>query len=141
MTLRPMTISLVLAVAGMLAASPALAGPHPDPQGWHVPPAGPEQQLARLSERLQLTDGQSLQLLEVLQAARDERQILHARVMEQLQPEICAQMRNTEEDILAILTPEQAEQFQELKEDRQARLGERRGRDGFSPPECPADNG
>jgi len=137
----------VLAVAGLLAAGPALAGQRPDtqagqrpdPQAWHMPPAGAEQQLAHLSEALQLSDEQSLQLLEVLQAARDEREILRARFFEQMQPEICAQMRNTKADILAILTPEQAEQFQLLEEQRQLHQGERRGFGGFSPPECPAD--
>jgi Spy/CpxP family protein refolding chaperone len=149
MTIRPLTIPFVLAVAGLLATGPTLAGQRPvtqdpqrpDPQAWRMPPAGPEQQLARLSEQLQLSDEQSRKLLEVLQAARDERAILHARIMEEMQPEICTQMRNTEADILAILTPEQAEQFQLLKEQRQARQGERWGHDGFSPPECPADDG
>ena len=149
MTIRPLTIPLVLAVAALLASgsAPAQQRPathdwqRPDPQGWHTPRAGAEQQLARLSEQLQLSDEQSLQLLEVLQAAQHQRQELHALIMEQMQPEICAQMRNSEADILAILTPEQAGQFLLLKEERQARLGERRGNDGFAPPECPADGG
>ena len=149
MNIRPLTIPLILAVAALAASGPALAQQRPadqdlqrpDPQGWHMPRVGAEQQLARLSEQLQLSDEQSLQLLEVLQAARDEREILQARVMEQMQPEICAQMRNTETAILEILTQEQAQQFEQLKADRVNRQNERRSRDGFSALECPADEG
>ena len=133
-------LALSLAAAAVLTAGTALAqSPHRDGRGHEAPhhggPPSAEQQLARLHEQLQLTDQQSIQLLEVLQAREEEHEALRARMMEQMRPEICSLMQDTEADILAVLTPEQGAQFLELQEDRRARALKRGGR-GKAPVDC-----
>jgi Spy/CpxP family protein refolding chaperone len=54
--------------------------------------------------------------------------------MAQMGPELCAVQSSTEADILAILTPEQSEEFAQLQEERQARFQNRRGGGPF--PDC-----
>lgn len=114
----------ILALTTAMFAASAMAEP---PRGkgnsgeWRHGPPGAEQQLARLDQALELSDEQSAELLGVLQAADAERQALHERVMAEFRPEICALMLETEADIIAVLTPEQAETFQQLKEERRQR--------------------
>lgn len=109
-----------------------------DPGERHGPPT-PEQQLAHLAGRLQLTDEQSAQLLQVLQAADADREELHQQIMTQIGPELCAVRKQTEADILAILTPEQAEEFAQLRDEHQARSQNRRNGGPF--PDCSAYDG
>lgn len=130
---RTTILVLSLAAAAALTAGTALAQwPHRDGR-WHQGPShgGPpsaEQQLARLHEQLQLTDQQSVQLLQVLLAREEEHEALRASMLEQMRPELCSLMQNTEADILAVLTPEQGEQFLELGAERRARAHEHSGR-------------
>ena len=128
-----------LASAALLLAAIAQAGPPDDHGGWRHGPPGAEMQLAKLDRELNLSDEQSVQLLEILQAAEVERAELHARVMEQMRPEVCALMQGTEAEILAILTPEQAVEFAELKADRQDRFARHRKHD-FAMPDCDASD-
>ena len=108
---------------------------------WRHGPPGATEQLARLERALDLSDEQALELLDVLQQAEAERADLHARAMEQLRPEICAQQSETEARILAVLNDEQAETFRALKEQREQRLADRQGRGrGPQPPDC-GENG
>jgi len=115
-----------VALAALLLSFAAFAGPPTDtPPGasrWHDGPRhgppGAEQHLARLDEALDLSDAQSAELLELLQTAEAERQALHERIMSEYRPEICALMQDTEAGIVAVLTPEQAATFEELKESR-----------------------
>lgn len=114
----------ILALTTLMFAASAMAQP---PRGngpsgeWHHGPPGAEQQLARLDQALDLSDEQSAELLAVLQAADAERQALHERVMAQFRPEICALMLETDADVIAVLTPEQAETFLQMKEERRQR--------------------
>ena len=143
MNRKLLSLAATLILAGLLTTSTALAqAQRADPsrspdRPWHHEPRGAEQQLAHLDLALGLTDEQSLQLLEVLQLAEAEREALHARAMESFQPEICALRRNTEADIFAILTPEQAETLRLLQQER---AGRREHRHGFMP-DCPDEDG
>ena len=96
-----------------------------------------EQKLARLTETLDLTDDQSLRLLEVLHAARADHDALHARMMDTFGGEICALRASTETEILAILTPEQAARFHLVKQKRQGQSAAKRNRDSL---DCSADD-
>ena len=125
-------VSSLLLAAGAYAWNPDRSG---DPAERHGPPT-PEQQLAHLAYRLQLTDEQSAQLLQVLQAADADRQELRDQIMAQMGPELCAVQTHTEANILAILTPEQAEAFAQLQEEHQSRLQNKRGGGPF--PDCAA---
>ena len=143
MNRKQLSLAATLILAGLLTAGAALAQAqrHDQPRNadrpWHHAPRSAEQQLAHLDLALELTDEQSLQLLEVLQVAEAEREALHARAMESFQPEICALRQNTEADILAILTPEQAENLRLLQQER---AGRRESRHGFMP-DCPDEDG
>jgi Spy/CpxP family protein refolding chaperone len=124
---RPVILSLAAPTFAALAfAAGALADPprgHVPEGNWHHGPPGAEQQLSRLDQALDLSDEQSAELLAVLQAADAERQALHERVMAEFGPEFCALVQDTDADILAVLTPEQAATYQQLKAERQERLG------------------
>jgi Spy/CpxP family protein refolding chaperone len=138
LSLAAMLILAALLTTGTALAQAQRADPSRSPdRPWHHEPRGAEQQLAHLDHALDLTDEQSLQLLEVLQLAETEREALHARAMESFQPEICALRQNTEADIFAILTPEQAENFQQLQQERAAR---RESRHGYMP-DCLDEDG
>jgi Spy/CpxP family protein refolding chaperone len=133
-------ICAFLATAAMLTASTASAGP-PEQEGpWRMGPAGPEQRLARLSEQLDLSPEQSLQVLELLQAAADDHEAVRERFVEQFGPEICAIRQNTEAEILALLTPGQVAQFELLR----AQGAEKQTRQRKGPkahPDCTAFDG
>lgn len=128
-----------VALAALLLSFAALAGPpadapanaHAGAPNWHDGsrhgPPGAEQHLARLDEALDLSDAQSAELLTLLQAVEADRQALHERIMAEYRPEICALMQDTEADIVAVLTPEQAVAFEELKANRRDRFAGRWG--------------
>ncbi len=127
-------------LAALLPAVAALAQAERSDRFWHHGPPGAERQLAHLDRALNLTDEQSLQLLEVLQVAEAERAALHDRIMESLRPDLCALKQSTEAEILAILTPEQAETFQQLHQERAGRHEDRHaGRHGEPALDCPED--
>lgn len=125
------TSPAILSLGALMFAASAMAEP---PRGngpggeWHHGPPGAEQQLSRLDQALDLSDEQSAELLAVLQAAEAGRQALHERVMAELRPEICTLMQDTDADILAVLTPEQAATWQQMKEERRQR--QNGGQDG-----------
>jgi Spy/CpxP family protein refolding chaperone len=100
-------------------------------------PPNAEQRLARMSEELGLDPDQSRQMLRLLQEAQADHEAVRARFYEEAGPELCAIRQNTEAEIMALLTPEQAEQFQLLKEENALRrsLKQRGHRGAF--PDCP----
>lgn len=130
------TLALLLGLHSFDAVAQDRRGDGPPRHG----PPGATEQLARLERALDLSDEQSLRLLEVLQAAEAEREALHERAFEQLKPEICALRASTEADIVAVLDAEQAERFQSLKAERQQKFGERGGRRGREWPDCGEDS-
>lgn len=137
--MKPVLLAALM-LAGLLSAMAALAQAERSDRYWHHGPPGAESQLAHLDRSLELTDEQSLQLLEVLQVAEAERAALHERVMDSLKPEICALKQNTEAEILAILTPEQAETFEQMHQERAGRHeGRQAGRHGRPALDCPQE--
>ena len=127
-TYFPKTLT-ALALAGFLLSAPLSAQPeHGNRNALQGPPSA-EEQLARMSEALDLSDEQAVALLEVLQAARAEREAIHEQAMDQFGPELCALKQDTEARILAILTTEQAALLEQRKEERAANAGKRRNRD------------
>jgi Spy/CpxP family protein refolding chaperone len=133
-------IPILLATAALLTAGGAVAGPPNHDGTWRMGPPGPEQRLARLAQGLDLSPEQSRQMLEILQAAEADHQAVRTRFLEEAGPELCAIRQNTEADILALLTPEQAAQFSEQREDRAEHRAQ--NRQGAGPAlDCPADDG
>ena len=138
--MKPVLLATVL-LAGLLSAMAALAQAEHADRYWHHGPPGAAGRLAHLDRALDLTDEQSLQLLEVLQVAEAERAALHERVMESLRPEICALKQSTEAEILAILTPEQAAAFEQMHQERAGRdEGRHAGRHGGRALDCSQDD-
>lgn len=136
MNLKKSTLLAGLMLAALLPAVTALAQSERSGGNWHHGPPGAERQLAHLDRALDLTDEQSLQLLELLQVAEADRAALHDRIMESYRPELCALKQSTEADILAILTPEQAATFAQMHEER---AGRRAGRHGGAALDCSGD--
>src|SRR5210317_2562166 len=116
---------LVLTASGLLAAGSALADKQQGGRDWKQSRPSVEDVLARMSESLDLSDEQSVELLVILQQHAAEKKAFHEQSMALLGPEICAQRAAAEEDVLAILTADQQEQFLLLKEERKTRATER----------------
>lgn len=130
----------IVATAALLATGAVMADPYGQnengPGGFrHGGPPSAERQLAWLHEQLDLTEDQSVELLPLLQSRQAAQEELRARVLEEMRPEMCAQKQATDADILEVLTPEQAERYLQLQEQRRSTTGDRRGR-GPGPLNC-----
>lgn len=131
----------LIATAALTLSTFAMAGP---PQGDGHRGMGPpsaERMLAHLEEALDLTAEQSEALLPVLLAAEEERRAIIEEAMERTRPEICANMEATHESILAVLTPEQAAEFETLMAQRKDRMHGRGRHGGFSDLNCDENRG
>ncbi len=74
-----------------------------------------EMRVARLSRALDLSDEQSLQLLEVFQAVDAERQALRRQARLQMKPQICALQLTTVAKISHILDEEQMTRLEDFR--------------------------
>jgi hypothetical protein len=128
--------AVVLALLGIMTAGTAVAQNGEGGRDWRQGPPSVEDLLARMTDALDLSDQQSVDLLVVLQKHAAQRAALHEESMAMIGPEICTQKAAAEEDILAILSPEQTEQFLEMKEARKAKAGERNRGRGPRGPDC-----
>lgn len=88
-------------------------------QGGHHGPVDAETRVAHMTRFLDLTDEQSMALLEILQAVDQERMALHEEAFQQLEPEICALQKNVEEEIRNILNDDQVALLEEKKRERE----------------------
>lgn len=124
----------IIAAGCLLVAGGAFAQnqdrAHNKDRDWQKGPPSVEEKLSRISRALDLSDEQVVAMLVVLQEQEANRAELHRQTMDLLGPDICAQRMETEEAILAILTPDQAVTFNQIMEERmeKARERSRRGR-------------
>jgi len=126
--------ALPLIALSLLLTGPAVAQNRDHVRDFRKGPPSAETVLARLSESLDLSNEQSTAMLVVLQEQAAERAALHEQAMELMGPEICAQQADAEDAILDILTQDQADQFLQMKEARQAKAAQRdRGRNRNHP--------
>lgn len=140
-TLIKTTVS-ALAVAGLLTASSAFAGPQMGDRDWQKGPPRVEERLARISWALGLSDEQSAEMLLILQDQERSRSALHEQTMAIMGAEICAQRLQTEEAMLSILDGEQKELFLQMKEERLAQRENRKHtRPGRDAPDCASEEG
>ena len=128
--------ALIITMLGLLGAGTAIAEKRDDGLDWRQGPPSAEKLLARLSESLNLTDQQAVDMLVLLQEHAAERATLHEQTMILLGPEICAQKAEAEDEILAILTAEQVKQFLQLKEERRARTEQHQRQKGQNRLDC-----
>lgn len=119
-TVRASTIGILLC-AGMLSSPALLAGKSQGGMGWgnddwdRGPPTA-EEKVARMDRALDLEDEQADALLDVLRRADADRAALHAQFQSEYQPELCSLRDSIDADIAAILTPEQAAQWDQLRQ-------------------------
>lgn len=133
MKIRLIVTASALVIASLLMSANVLAQKHQGDRDFFGGPPSAAEKLARMSEHLNLTGQQEMELLGVLQEQEAKRQALREQAAILLGPEICGLMIETEEEILDILDSQQAEQFSQMKQDR--RTGNRNRR-GMGPPDC-----
>ena len=88
-------------------------------RGAHHGPADAETRVAHMTRMLDLSDEQSAELLEIMQAVDRERMALHEQAYQELEPEICALQRNVAEEINKILTDDQLDLLEARKSERE----------------------
>lgn len=110
-----------LTAASLLFSGHALAQNREAERDWHNGPPSVESRLAHISETLDLSDQQALDMLRILQEQEQNRAAIHEQTMALMAPEICAQRAEAEDAILSILDEEQTARFLEIQEERQAR--------------------
>lgn len=100
---------------------------------------GPAGRMARISERLGLSEDQELALLEMFHLHEQERATMREQIMGTYGDSICAQRQAHQEDFLSILTEEQRAEHEAAMAQRDERRANRQGRGngGF---ECPAED-
>ena len=118
--------ALVIFLLGVAAG--ALA-----PRAYHawarrVDPPSRQARFERMFERLQLTAEQKTQVQQILGDTRGQ---LEA-VRRESEPRVREIRRQTDERLRQVLTPEQWQQFQQMKDE--SRGGDRRGRSGSGSP-------
>ena len=124
MKTRLLTSVTILAIASLLQSANVLAQRYQgNDDSMSAPPSAAEK-LARISEALDLSDDQAVQLLVVLQEKKEQGQVLHEEIMLLMGPQICALKSDTEKAILSILTPDQAELFLLHKEGRSSKANQ-----------------
>lgn len=138
-------VFVTLATASSLVfAGNTLAQAQDGPMGkrdWRGGPPGVEERLAFISKRLDLSDGQADQMLELMQSHEKERQALFEAQMAAMAPEYCAMKASHEADILEVLDDDQAAEFQAMKEQGRNRMdgrGRRGAQRGFEGIDCPS---
>lgn len=137
MKTRTLTSLAILIFASMLFASNTLAQKEQAGGDFMGGPPGSLEKLARISAHLDLSDQQELDMLAVLQSKEAKREALREQMHTLMGPEICALAAETEEEILAILDPTQAEQFLQQKAERQEKAQNRdRNHRRIGPPDC-----
>ena len=144
---------LVLAIVSMLGTGAALAGNgngdgdgngggkrggNANAQGDFG--GGPAGRMARMSERLGLTEEQEIALLEMFHAHEQERASIREEIMSVYGDTICAQRQAHQQDFLSILTAEQLAEHEAAMAQRESKRANRNGRGngGF---ECPIEEG
>ena len=91
-------------------------------RGWAR--GGPGNRIDELAERLQLSADQKTKVQEIFSDTRD--QLRAAR--QEMEPRMAEIRREADGRLQTVLTPEQWEKFQRIREERQRRRGPRGGR-------------
>ena len=142
---------LVLAAAGLLGAASAFAGNGPGDcdgtgtcdgdgdkaQAQQRDHGGPADRMARMANRLGLSDEQQVRALELFQVHAQDREQLRAQVLEQFGPDICAQRDQHRSEFRALLNEEQLALHDAMLQQRDRARANDRG--GFGSLECASD--
>jgi len=85
----------------------------------HHGPADAETRVAHMTQLLDLSDDQSAELLEIMQAVDQERMALHEQAFKDLEPEICALQLNVAAEVKTILTEDQLALLEAKRNERE----------------------
>ena len=135
-TLVAIIAAVSLASAGTAFAQGQKQGGPGGKRDWRGGPPSVEDKLAFISERLDLTDAQAVEMLELMQIQEQERQELVDAHMAAMAPEFCAMKSAHEMAVLDILDDTQEAEFEAMKEKGKARMGSRRGNRGMDGIDC-----
>jgi Spy/CpxP family protein refolding chaperone len=131
-TLSIKTLFIITAATLMFAASAAAQNGQGNggnqarghDRGAHHGPADAETRVAHMTRMLDLSDEQSAELLEVMQAVDRERMALHEQAYQDMEPEICALQLNVAAEIRTILSEDQMAILEARRNEREKdRLG------------------
>ncbi len=111
------TLALALLSPLLLAESFDHGAPGTDA---HRGPASPEQGVLRMSEVIDMTSEQIVQLLEVFEATEADVGAIRDRTREQLMPEICVILSDARDQVAAILDENQLQELETFKSERMA---------------------
>jgi len=115
---------LLVSLATVLISGSTLAQYERGDRGRHHGPPDAETRVAHMTKSLDLTDEQSAELLQLMQAVDLEREALHQKMMNQMEPEICDLQLRVEADTISILTDEQLAMYESRKDGRGSKRGE-----------------
>lgn len=148
---------IILAAAGLLGSSIALAGNGPGNgdcdgsgdctnvgnggnRGQHAMQGrrDPAMRMAGMANRLGLSEEQQLRALELFQLQAGERAEMRAMIQAEFGDDFCTLRDQHREEFRALLTDEQRAQHDEMLQNR-TRQGKRGGGQGFGGLDCPND--
>ena len=109
----------IITAATLLFASAAAAQNSQGDRRAHHGAADAEARVAHMTQLLDLSDDQSAELLEILQAVDQERMALHEQAFQAVEPEICALQLHVAEEIRTILTEDQLAVIEARKSERE----------------------
>jgi hypothetical protein len=98
---------LIISAISMFLTGAAVAQHDGGNRGKHHGPRDAETRVAHMTRVLELSDEQSAELLEVLQAVDEEREALHQKALQQMEPEICALQLGVKTEMERILSDDQ----------------------------------
>jgi Spy/CpxP family protein refolding chaperone len=87
-----------------------------------------DERVARLSQELDLSDEQAMQVRDIMSDAQASRPNVRIMDREEARPALCRHMLETDARIKAVLSESQVEQYDVFKESRKAGMGGGRGR-------------
>jgi hypothetical protein len=112
---------LIFSTVSMFLTGAAVAQHDGINRGKHHGPRDAETRVAHMTRILDLSDEQSAELLEVLQAADVERDALHQKALQQMEPEICALQLGVETEMERILDDDQLSALETRKNQHEQR--------------------
>lgn len=119
---------LIVSLATVLISGNVLAQHERGDRGKHHGPPDAETRVAHMTRSLDLTDEQSAEMLQLMQAVDQEREALHQKMMTQMEPEICDLQLRVEADTINLLTDEQLAKYESRKDGHDSKRSEYGGR-------------
>ena len=128
---------LIISAISLLLTGATAAQHDGGSRGKHHGPRDAETRVAHMTRALELSDEQSAELLEVLQAVDEEREALHQKALQQMEPEICALQLGVQAELERILNDDQLAAL-ETRKSQHEQAGDEKGWRGMHNRDCSA---